>query len=84
MRAPAAVRRLLRRPGPVWSFPTVGGLSYPPVVAAGVVYVSSDTTVFAVDATSGQQLWTTSPGGWGSTAGGMLSPDRLRAYALTP
>ncbi|MFT3843084.1 MAG: PQQ-binding-like beta-propeller repeat protein [Myxococcaceae bacterium] len=69
------------------TFHTDGGLSYPPAFAAGVVYASSPTTVFAIDAQSGATLWTTTPGGRLSIAQGMLyvsGGSTVRAYALTP
>lgn len=71
----------------VATLPTDGGLSYPPAYAAGVIYASSPTTVFAFDVQTQQLLWTTTPGGRLSIAQGMLyvaGGSTVRAYALTP
>ncbi len=63
-------------------------LHFSPIVAAGFVYVASDTEVYAVDTASGTSVWSTSPGGALAIAEGTLfvaQPDgTLAAYALTP
>jgi outer membrane protein assembly factor BamB len=42
----------------IWSFPTFG-VSTPPAVADGVVYVASFEHIYAIDAGSGDPVWTT-------------------------
>ena len=42
-----------------WTFHTGGYIAASPVVASGVVYITStDTHLYALDAISGKQLWT--------------------------
>lgn len=71
-----------------WTFNGDGQLSYPPVVAAGYVYVSSASNTYAVDVSNGQQAWTAAVGGWLSIAEGRLFVARpngtLQTYTLTP
>ncbi|MFZ0800165.1 MAG: PQQ-binding-like beta-propeller repeat protein, partial [Terriglobales bacterium] len=46
----------------LWSYPASGGSS--PAVANGVVYVgSTDTNLYALDARTGNKLWSYSPDG---------------------
>ncbi len=63
-------------------------LAYPPVIAAGHVFVSSGANVYAVRASDGAQVWTSAGGGWFTVAGGKLFVARgngvLSAYTLTP
>ena len=70
-----------------WTFAGVEGLVYPPIVAAGYVYVAGQANVYAVDAESGEQVWSGERGGWLSIGAGMLfvATQRgvLTAYALT-
>ena len=42
---------------PVWLFPTGAPITASPVFAAGVVYAASGTTLYAIDALSGAELW---------------------------
>lgn len=71
-----------------WTFNGDNALSYPPVAAAGYVYVSSNSNTYAVDASTGQQVWTAAVGGWLSIAEGRLFVARpngtLQTYTLTP
>jgi hypothetical protein len=64
-----------------------GDLTYPPIVAAGVVYVSSASNTFAVSTSTRGPLWTAGFGGWLSVASGTLmvaSPNgTLHGFALT-
>jgi outer membrane protein assembly factor BamB len=72
----------------LWTFPADSALTYPPVVAGHWVYVASDANVYAVDTTTKQMAWTSTPGGWLSIAGGALyvaqSDGTLTSYKLTP
>lgn len=72
----------------LWSFAGDSALDHPPVVAAGHVYVASETNVYAVDVATHSQSWTNTPGGWLSIAGGeLLVASRngvLTAWSLTP
>jgi len=56
----------------LWTFAGDSALSYPPVVAAGYVYVASDAHTYAVDSATQTQAWANTPGGWLSIAGGQL------------
>jgi hypothetical protein len=56
----------------LWSFVGDKALTYPPVVAAGYVYVASDANAYAVDTVKHTQAWTAKPGGWLSIAAGRL------------
>lgn len=71
-----------------WSFGGDGALRYPPVLANGFLYVSSDANVYAVDLTTHAAVWSASPGGWLVVAEGKLfvasTTGVLRAWALTP
>ena len=42
---------------PKWLFPTGAAIRASPVVADGIVYVASGTTLYAVDAASGTERW---------------------------
>ena len=50
----------------LWSYATGGGIEYsPPVVANGVVYVSSDDgKLYALNASTGRPLWSYAAGGF--------------------
>jgi outer membrane protein assembly factor BamB len=72
----------------LWSFVGDANLTYPPVIAAGFVYVASDNNVYAVDITSHAQVWTAPSGGWLAVASGRLLVSRqdgtLAGYLLSP
>lgn len=55
-----------------WSFVGDTQLRYPPVIANGYVYVSSDSNVYAVNIATHQQSWTAPVGGWLTLANGRL------------
>jgi outer membrane protein assembly factor BamB len=80
--------RALSGLGLSWSFSGDSALSFPPVIAAGYVYVSSPSNVYAVNASTGQQVWTAAVGGWLSIAEGRLFVARpngtLQTFTLTP
>jgi len=42
---------------PKWLFPTGAPITASPVVAAGVVYIASGMTLYAIDAATGAELW---------------------------
>lgn len=69
-----------------WTFDGDGQLFYPPVVAAGHLYVSSGYNVYAIDLATHQQVWTAPTGGYLTVAEGMLLTSanaRITAYRLT-
>jgi outer membrane protein assembly factor BamB len=72
----------------LWSFVGDKALTYPPVVAAGYVYVASDINAYAVDTANHTQAWTAKPGGWLSIAAGRLlvasNNGTVVAWSLTP
>jgi outer membrane protein assembly factor BamB len=56
---PSAVTGLVKK----WSFPTGGEVESSPAVANGIVYFgSTDTHLYAVDATTGALVWRLDPG----------------------
>jgi hypothetical protein len=70
----------------LWAFDGDGALSYPPIIAAGYVYVSSKNNAYAVGIDSHAQAWTAPVGGWLSVAAGRLfvarSNGTLTTYTL--
>jgi len=46
---------------PLWHFPTDGPLSGKPVIAAGIIYASSEMTIYAIRASTGKLLWQQTP-----------------------
>jgi alcohol dehydrogenase (cytochrome c) len=73
---------------PAWIFPVVGAprLEVTPVVADGVMYITGPNEAYALDATSGRQIWSfrtpRTPGllseaGGGANRGVALSGDRV-------
>ncbi|CAN5464265.1 hypothetical protein BH09MYX1_BH09MYX1_54810 [soil metagenome] len=69
-----------------WSFAGDGALTGTPVIANGVVYVSSATNTYAVDLQTHQQAWTTPVGGTLAVASRRLliaADDTLYAYRMT-
>src|SRR5581483_11397502 len=77
----------IKRVGPVWMFPTPNSprLEVTPTVADGIMYVSGWNEWFALDATTGRQLWTyseprhegmLSEGGSGAARGVTISGDK--------
>ncbi len=75
-----------------WMFPVPEAprLEATPVVADGVMYVTAANAVYALDATSGRQLWVyqrpTSPGLLGEAAGGAnrgVAVEGSRVFMLT-
>lgn len=71
----------------LWTFGGDGKMTAPPVVANGYVYVSSPTTTWAVDANTGEAVWTTAKGGWLTVAGGQLfvaaADGSISAFSLS-
>jgi outer membrane protein assembly factor BamB len=72
---------------PQWTFVGDATLQFPPVIAAGHVYVASANNTYAVDVTTGTQVWTDSLGGWLAVVSGKLLVARtngtLAAYDLS-
>jgi hypothetical protein len=72
----------------LWTFAGDSALSFPPAVAGRFVYVASSTHVYAFDTVAQQMVWSTTPGGWISIAGGQVyvaqANGTLAAYALSP
>jgi hypothetical protein len=72
----------------LWTFAGDSALSFPPAVAGRFVYASSTSNVYAFDTSAQQMVWSASPGGWISIAGGKVyvaqANGTLAAYALTP
>lgn len=72
----------------LWSFVPPDQLRYPPVIANGFLYVSSDTKVHALDLTAQSEVWSDDAGGWLSIANDQLYVARpngsLNAYTMTP
>lgn len=80
--------RTIQKLGVAWMFPTPNSprLETTPVVADGVMYVTGWNELFALDATTGRQLWTynepRTPGilseaGGGANRGAAISGDRV-------
>jgi outer membrane protein assembly factor BamB len=71
----------------LWSFVPPDELRYPPVIANGFLYVSSNTKVHALDLAAQSEVWSDNAGGWLSIANGKLyvaRPDgNLNAYKMT-
>src|SRR5712664_177800 len=71
----------------LWSFVPPDELRYPPVIANGFLYVSSNTKVHALDLAAQSEVWSDNAGGWLSIANGKLyvaQPDgNLNAYKMT-
>jgi hypothetical protein len=71
----------------LWTFAGDSALSFPPAVAGRFVYVASSTHVYAFDTVAQQMVWSTTPGGWISIAGGQVyvaqANGTLAAYALS-
>jgi hypothetical protein len=71
----------------LWTFVGDLGLSYPPVVANGYVYVASSANVYAVSIATHGQVWTAAVGGWLAVAAHRLfvggPSGLLSAYALS-
>jgi eukaryotic-like serine/threonine-protein kinase len=73
-----------------WVFPTGEAVSSSPTVVNGVLYVgSNDSSVYALDASTGQQIWAFQTGGAVSSSptvvNGVLyvGSDDHNVYALT-
>jgi len=71
-----------------WTFDGDGRLQFPPVVAAGHLYVASEANVYAIDLATHQQVWTAPTGGYLTVAEGMLLVNqpfaaRLHGYRLS-
>jgi alcohol dehydrogenase (cytochrome c) len=82
----------VKRVGPAWMFPIPNSprLEVTPTVADGIMYVAGWNEVFALDATTGRQLWNyseprhegiLSEGGSGANRGVTIAGDR--AYYVT-
>ena len=82
----------VRQLAPAWMFPMPNSprLEVTPVVVDGIMYVTGWNEVFALDATTGRQLWTysephtegiLSEGGAGANRGATISGDRV--FAIT-
>ncbi|AKU98417.1 hypothetical protein AKJ09_05081 [Labilithrix luteola] len=71
-----------------WSFAADGALRYPPAIAAGYVYVASDSHVYAVSLDTHESVWQTDVGGWLSIGAGRLfvasANGVLTAFVLSP
>lgn len=67
----------------LWSFGGDGALSYPPIIAAGHVYVASKGNVYAVSIASHAQAWSAPVGGWLSIAAGRLFVARPNGTLTT-
>lgn len=72
----------------LWTFDGDGALAYPPVVAAGYVYVSSPNRVYAVSIATHASVWSADVGGWLAVGAGRLfvsGPSRtVHGFVLTP
>jgi hypothetical protein len=71
----------------LWTFVGDSAFVYPPVVANGYVYVSSEANVYAVDTTTHASVWSASKGGHLVLAGRRLlvaGSSELDAYVLSP
>ncbi len=71
-----------------WMFAGDDALAYPPVMAAGYLYVSSPSNVYAVDPATHQAVWSAPVGGPLAIGSGMLFVSRpsdgsLVAFRLT-
>jgi outer membrane protein assembly factor BamB len=70
-----------------WAFTGDGALQSPIVLTATHAYVASDANVYAIDRTTGAQVWTAATGGLLSIGNGHLvvagSSGALTAYALS-
>jgi outer membrane protein assembly factor BamB len=67
----------------LWAFDAAGVLGYPPVIAAGYVYVASPNNVYAVSIASHAQAWMGPVGGWLSIAAGRLFVARATGTLTT-
>lgn len=71
----------------LWTFTGDSKLEYPPVVVGNTIFASSADTVYAVDASTHDSVWSAEPGGWLSVAAGDVFVAQvdgtLAAYALT-
>jgi len=72
---------------PLWTYAAGQTLAYPPVIAAGRVYVASVDHVHAVNLATHAREWLGDAGGWLSIAEGRLFVARrngeLVAYSFT-
>jgi hypothetical protein len=72
----------------LWTFVGDQALKYPPVVAHGFVYVSSDANVYAVNTATHAQALTAPAGGWLTLAARRLlvagADGVLRGFVLSP
>jgi len=72
----------------LWTFAGDSKLSFPPAVAGSFVYVASSSNAYAFETVARQMVWSTTPGGWISIAGGNVyvaqANGTLAAYALSP